>query len=144
MSDLESLLERVKAASGPDRMLDDALHWQFSDWNNIGGWWREHKVTGARERFSSGFSPEAFTASIDAALALVERVLPGFVLRVQTADPTCSEHSPYRKCEAILAPRLHNDEGWQIGIKVAYAPTPPLAILAALLTALIAQEREAA
>lgn len=67
MSDLSSLAARVAAATGPDRELDEAIgHWlweqSFKPW----------------ECFDYGKDGPGrpFTSSIDAALALVEKLLP--------------------------------------------------------------------
>jgi hypothetical protein len=62
---LASLLERVREAKGPDRELDYAIS-RFAD--------------GELARHSSLHLP--YTASIDASLALVERLLPGSMKRV--------------------------------------------------------------
>lgn len=58
--EIEALLERVKAATGPDRELDEAIRFYFDPVGSV---------------YYSESS--AYTASIDAALALVERMLPG-------------------------------------------------------------------
>lgn len=56
---IEELIGRLERATGPDREIDDAL------------------------RIAFGYPPKPwdYTASIDAALALVERVLPGWFWR---------------------------------------------------------------
>ena len=56
MTTIEALIERVKAATGPDRGLDEAL----------------------RAHFGYPPKPWNYTASIDAITALIERVLPGW------------------------------------------------------------------
>jgi hypothetical protein len=105
MSDLASLLEKVRSAQGPDRALD----WHVAD------------ATG-----HESFVP-AYTASIDAALALVERKLPGWRVAMYTDGEG--------KGPCCLA--LRGDEPVKANCQ---APTLPLAILAAMLTALITQE----
>jgi hypothetical protein len=109
LTDLQALLERVKAATGPDRELDRAID-DYFDPMHIG-------------------ALRPVTASIDAALALVERRLPRWNWIVSDRA-TC-----------VLRPANGKDENrsW-IQWREANARTPPLAILAALLTALIAQQ----
>lgn len=109
---VERLLERVKAASGPDRDLE---------------WDIQQALFGIEQTDFHG-TPR-YTASIDAALALVERVLPGswYVL----AKGRLSEAEPLYACELLLG----QDE--QLGI--AEGQNQPLAIIAATLTALIAK-----
>lgn len=68
----DALLKRVEAASGPDRELDDALSRALSGvkgaetdhWYDFWGVWT-----------SAGTTPH-YTASLDAAIALCEKVLP--------------------------------------------------------------------
>ncbi len=106
---LTELLAKVREAKGANYMLEieiaDAL--------------------GTHPRFSP---PPQFTASIDAALALVERVMPGCAMNAWI-DPTRPEP---RRCQADIFPEDHSFGG--------SAPTLPLAICAALLSALIARE----
>ena len=64
-----------------------------------------------------------WTASLDAAIALVKRVLPGATYEVTTTG--------MRPGASILA-------GAGIGAG-AYAPTPPLALLTAMFRALVAK-----
>jgi hypothetical protein len=139
MSDLESLLERVKAASGPDRKLDFAIFkalgvlvpasaepddediWQLGD-----EWCSE----------SCPYPDQEYTADIDAALALVEHCLPGWHWSIT---------GPYLKRRDYAAYLcLPHETSVDFPEADGRAATPPLAILAALLTALIAKEREAA
>src|SRR5438105_1932936 len=80
-TDLSALIERVEKATGPDRELDEALALAFG--------WRLREIvlvrtvlewerpTGFRLPIGTMADPPFFTASLDAALALVERVLPG-------------------------------------------------------------------
>lgn len=133
--DLANLLERVEKAEGADRELDARLFAalaardpdrlaaliaeradQFPD-RNV---WLE----GARD-----WQVKPYTASLDAALALVERKLPGWTWRLDSPD-TPSEPAFAR----LSGPERRSGVGW--------AKTPALALLAALLRALIAQETE--
>lgn len=145
-ADLNALLDLVRSATGPDREIDLALlHlWQpdhdalrtydasysveirdgvFSVWKRDGG-------------YSASIPFPRLTASIDAALALTERLLPGWVV------DDLSQNS-----------RLAGDPwGCQLGLYHGADPSKnmqalsghdfsdaPLAILAATLQALIAR-----
>lgn len=82
MNRLAELIERVERLTGPDNRIDgDIEYWvkfgPLSEWENIGGGWRRHKATGRQEKFDYGAPTPAFTASLDAAIGLTERVLPG-------------------------------------------------------------------
>lgn len=70
--DLHLLIAKLERADGPNGSLDAEIMWTFSEWRNLGGWWREHKITGTRERFTY-VEPAAFTGSLDAAVALAFR-----------------------------------------------------------------------
>lgn len=110
MSDLAELLVRVKAATGPDREIDRAI-----------------------ERLEHGpdvipFTP-AYTASIDAALALVERVLPGWFVDHMGADVAGSIGD--MKTFGWMVEISDGMTGYQ-----GQAPILPLAILLALIQAL--------
>ena len=132
---LKALLARVQRSAGPDRDLDEALMVlaYVKDRRHIGaqrddgyGRWYDVKddvwvdpVTDKWVTTSALF----FTKSIDAALALVERLLPGAYWSIDHTD----EGDPGKWYDV------------EIGQSFAQARTAPLAILAALLTALLAQ-----
>jgi hypothetical protein len=128
-SEIEGLLSRLEAATGPDRELDHRLQGILVNDGNFGHYaGLEEWVTAGME---FGWNTPAYTASIDAALALVERLLPGWRRRLE--EP-------------------HGDGGWRASLiwpdqedvvraKVAEAPTAPLAILLALFRALSARPR---
>jgi hypothetical protein len=111
--ELQSLLERVKAASGPDRELDRAFD--------------------RRDIFPVYGDHPQYTASIDAALGLVEKVLPGWAL-----------HSLQdMRGERYVVCALRNDRnepGTDLQRTWCDGKTRPLAILAAFLTVLIAEQ----
>lgn len=129
-ADLPSLLTRVQAATGPDRELDEAIgKWLWAKGYNPWDCFNYNK-----DRDVHG---KPFTSSIDAALALVEKLLPGWryamasvVLGKDEHDhvPWCGLAGPYSSCT------FNDHEG--------RATTPPLAILAALLSALIAKDKD--
>jgi len=122
MSDLASLLERVKAAKGPDRVLDADIY---------------RAVSGIGAGASVGWAVvPKFSLSIDAALALVERLLPNTCVLVGdykgVANPTFwGGKIQYAKGFASLS----IDDDAMSSFR-AHAETPPLAILAALLSSL--------
>lgn len=120
-ADLKALRGRLRAASGSDRELDIA----------VGGLWPNPPFNVSDKVFRNA-KPVCpfFTASIDAALALCERKLPGWGFVLTTNDDggflfeLCRNNTPGAgpDCEA---------------------PTAPLAILLALLEAMIGKETEA-
>lgn len=117
MSDLNELLERVKAATGPDRQLDYALFCHFAP-RDVASAWHPHEG-------------HQYTASIDAAVALCERLLPGWK----------ASHGEFSWSFGFQDERV-----WTCKLRYyrtkAHAPTLPLAILAGLLQALISQEQK--
>lgn len=150
MTDLPTLLERVKAASGPDRELDADIHlvFQSPSASTEAGRWRkpillerEHQRPGILEYVKiSGVSARpapTFTASLDAVIAMAERVLPGMHWRI---EKTCEYPG--------LAFRAHKYTGWcgDYGSpKREEGATPALALLAATIQAVIAEtEKEGA
>ncbi len=114
-SDLQALLSRIKRAEGPDRELDRAIYEATSRPPPAG--------------YRLGPTPASYTASVDASLALVERLLPGQALAVGTMkfDPP---GVPWCCIWTTGGDPKFNGSG----------ATPSLAILAALLTALLAKE----
>lgn len=90
MTDLTTLIARLEAATGPDRELDAEIAATFHyvhnmpDWvNNWSGKWEAAKSGRVYLMEDSGnrgpnFISDSFTDSIDAAVALAERVLPGW------------------------------------------------------------------
>lgn len=154
-----TLLQRSEKAEGPDRELDaivakELLGWKL--WRSKHGYW---DVTGPDgERFTTcvdpygpKFDPETgkknpdydkepvlwvedmgipeFSSSLDASIALVERVLPGWDWHVARLDD--NEFSA-----AVATWNNSEDSG------AAHAKTPPLALLTALLKALQHKETQ--
>ena len=144
MEKLTELKRRVDAATRPDRELD-ALLWAMADKRDVeivsNALYAKHRepphdvcVLGwidpgkHRRNFSmAAFSPPipSYTASIDAALELVGRVLPGKRRVILYTNPAHAEIC-----------KIGDWEGEQSADKDF---TPPLAILSALLAALIAE-----
>jgi hypothetical protein len=120
VTDLTELLERVKTATGSDRMLDLAIAQALNQpWQYTGE--PPQEIFCAR-----------FTSSLDAALALVERVFPAAHWATGTVpDAGWQDAKPgefYASTGAKWTER-HYGTG----------KTPALALLAALLSALAAQ-----
>lgn len=148
MTSIPSLIARVERAEGPDRELDAALYvalikpdqrpddlryfrlphisMDHMEMCAPGTYWLKQR-SGA-----SLLTAPTYTASLDAALALVERVLPGCVWVVG------------QDWGAILTPRgARASIGYgKIDIADVYAPTPTLALILALLRAMEAQAQE--
>lgn len=113
MTDIGALVKRVEAATGPDAFLDAHIRAALDMPATL-------PVTTECPNY---------TASIDAALSLVERVLPGYGLELYwgtvgaaaclASDATYSQHWSGSRC-----------------------PTPALAILGALLTALKSKQAQ--
>lgn len=129
--DIASLLERVKAATGPDRDLDRSI-WRHFNPRPAG---RVSDVV-LPQGFGKGALNDALdptpmlTGSIDAALALVERLMPDW--GVQTMSPAGGE---YAACNMWLPPPDGGPKAlWRRSS--GKSVTLPLAILAALLTSL--------
>jgi hypothetical protein len=127
MRDYGELIGRVKAATGPDRKLDAAILAAFPPEVMASDITVSERWDGMVEfKHSNGDTDSRwaayFTASIDAALALVERLLP---LRDHDYFRNSGRH---RFCLSIPGDHRFHVE--------AYGATAPLAILAALLSAL--------
>lgn len=134
MPDLRPLLDRIEKAEGPDRELD-LLIWvalvanpsKEYNWSD-GVWFKDHgeKDRGPYWR-ACDHTKEApfYTASLDAALALVERVRPGHWWSI--------EHVGGAPPAGFAKARIFTPE-------VAYSAsgsTPALALLSALIRSLI-------
>lgn len=117
---LEALLKRVEEAGGGSRDLDRDI-WQAFDAAAAGA--------------PHGEMPGTFyTSSIDAALALVERVLPGWTYALDNAGRTFHCELNSNTGRFLLQGDIERH---------ASAPAAPLAILIAMLHALIAQTEPA-
>jgi hypothetical protein len=137
---LQALLERVEGASGPDREIDAVLMAQFyrRGLRKLGvqesgpnGWryiksrcWVDPATNSAVTTAKHGLE---FTSSLDRALALVKRVLPG--AWIELSGPRKYLHIP------TPVPNYWRAECGCVG----WGATPALALLAALLKALLAK-----
>jgi hypothetical protein len=136
---LRSLLERCKAATGPDRELDAdiavALGHKITWRTSVGTmepypdihWQAPHYRAGLREPCP------CWSASIDAVVALIEIKLPGWdmELRRSSYGSFCSL-MPENVNESDKEEHCYADSN-------VFMPTLPLAMLCALLSALIAK-----
>lgn len=133
------LRERVAAATGSDRELDADLWWRFDErsseyYFNRGSMGLPQKRDHSKPmpvglgRCAVRAMAPAYTASVDAALALIERVLPD--------------------AKVFLVNWPGGDLAWAARLTRDYqdfrAPTPALALISALLAAVCSDERSAA
>lgn len=138
---LRALQERVRAASGPDIELDAAIDVAIFGGETV---WKTANYTMEQypasrrpsENHIGGFANEyvpRVTSSIDACVALVEKVLPGWhwdVARDNTAMVRDPEQSAFASADYVC---------WGNKVK-----SPPLALLYATLQALLQiEERKA-
>lgn len=138
ISTLEALLERVESCTEPDIELDAAIDIAMFGGETI---WKQANYTmemypasrrpnkSFRGGFENAYVPRV-TSSVDAALALMQQVLPGW---------DWSLH--YDNGEAIAGVQPPSEDGCDLPDNVP--PLPSLALLAATLRALIAQVKEA-
>jgi len=127
MTELEqckSVLADLEKAGGADPRLDHAISEIFSHLNSDG------LPTGFLQQFRVVWQKTPWTASLDATIALVERVLPGWEwIRKSPGTMTVYDPDIPEKTWAV-----HYD---------ARGATPPLALLTALFRAKIAQMEKA-
>lgn len=138
-SKLTELLDRVRDAAGPDRELDADV---FDIWGDghliwdLGEPLYLKRPAGAVRQ--TRYDVPRYTASIDAALALTERVLPGWHVTMATFHTDYG--GPY--ADAASTGYINNIDGHDDEFAESAGATIPLAILAAALTALIALEAQ--
>lgn len=114
---LSDLLARLEGATGPDRTLDSQV------WCAAHGYeWRQDRAV----------SDPAVTASLDQALALVEAVLPGEFIELSGPRKYLNIPAPVPNHWCASVGLTGSAHGW--------GAAPALALLAAMLRALIAQE----
>ena len=139
---MTTLLSRVLAATGPDRELDAAICVALMDVSDAEYFklgavkpsnahvdWRVDLVNDTGVVRS--MPPDHYTASLDAALALCERVLPG-------VSPAVGQNVHHIYWHARLSTLDEKDAPITAG--EASASTPALALLAAILKAMEARD----
>lgn len=156
-ADLPALLERVKAATQADRELDAALFnalvddsgriaFKVSNWSVEPGSrldrYHDGWLYGKGETDKYADNLPRYSASTDAALELVERLLPGWFVLFNTGSVAPGAGSKVdTRPRAELAEPIETKFGSGVGIRAqVHGATPALAILAALLSALISQQ----
>ena len=150
MSNISELLERVQNATGLDRDVDVAIMAACFDWAKAEPPYYAPHLLGdepiywhAPNWLQKRPCPN-LTDSIDAAVALVGRVLPLFAIFSLTYWPINPSNDPkhvYSSCEIYAV----KDDGWhnfQDGRWEGTGRTPALAILAALLMVLYTRGAE--
>lgn len=124
---LQALLERVENTEGHEPDIEDDIALTFE---TEAQYWDGDGELYVRRSPLIGWTPvPAYTASIDAALALVERVLPGSEIKLHINNP---ERDWQAACIRTKSLEMLCGE----------CATAPLSIIAALLKALILQPRE--
>lgn len=130
---LKGMLERVRRVTGPDRALDVRILAQLQQ----PGEWSGSDIEYACADPDRTCDPPRYTASVDAALALMDRVLPGAMWAAG-----CMEGGPF--CRLVYPTGVDNGWGHTVSMEQEGGPpTEPLAILSALLSAklgLLSQE----
>lgn len=129
LAHLRALRDRLGAAKGGDPSLDVRITAALAE----PGEWSEDDIEYACKDPRRTCDPKPYTSSIDAALALVERVLPGACVEV-TVNGTAQDGRKVAQAFIWLDAEDHGEYGecWQ-------AANGSLAILSALLSAQIAE-----
>ena len=146
MTDFTPLIERLENATKPDRLLDANIHWtmnpQAFDADAYGddehlkpsycyarsGW----ALNRADKAYLDSIPVPAYTASLDATIALVERMLPGWSISI-----TQNVHHGYWTCSLYKY-----NYGQIISFDARHDAKPTVALLLALFRALQAQETD--
>ena len=129
---LQALAERIAKASGPDRELDGMVWcaadgYEFVQWDGAGVVYRGDSRRGITHQPADHI--REYSASIDSALALVERLKPG-VFWLIGKGKTRSAEPPFG-AQLLFGTKEILGEG--------EAATAPLAILRALIAALLSE-----
>ena len=146
MTTLTNLIERVEAATGADRKIDAAI---CAALRIIPESERQPELAGDIEADGAAvvvwhkagsvrmlkYSPPDYTASLDAAIALVEKVLPdhGWFLRRDDTDANGRRAAPIYNA-ALLYP-----DALRVIAASGQRPTPALALCLALLKAKLSE-----
>jgi hypothetical protein len=137
---LAELREEVEKATGPDRELDALIVVELEGWTfqkfkgDSRPYWRTPKNSNQESWFMrENNGPPLYTASIEAAIALIEKMLTGENWQI-TSGATAIGSGPF---VMHYSARVFGETG----DNPAYdKPTPALALCSALLAALIAKE----
>lgn len=134
MSELTELLARIEAATGPDREIDldlALIHKPHLP--------REYWLDDELERLEFG-SHRRYTNSVDACIALIAEALPGWSWQIRVCTSGDGEVR-YTNARVWSHFNPRDDESPTYWAN-ASDETPVLALLAAILKALIAQETD--
>lgn len=99
MKELGELIARIEGLTGPDREADCEIAW-VTEWDtqgSHGGLWRDAYPSWRGDewrtnRAANNWGVPAYTASLDAAVALCERVLPGWGISLGINIKTYGAH----------------------------------------------------
>lgn len=129
MADMQELIARLEAAEGPDRALDREIGLRIDGWyETVDSHGECLMVNGDRYPDHPESEYPSFTESLDAALALAERVLPDWAWEIRLDRGGASvQAAPVWWMEGLAAP----DEG---GVSCD-GKTPALALCIAILKA---------
>lgn len=137
MADIAALRElkaKVNAATGPDRELDAQLSVHFGLMSaEHAEYWLEW-IAGLGGSCDAPVPPSPLTASMDAAVALVERVLPGWSWEARRSGTGDSGQA------MVWNPMTQPGTTQWESFRVTGCASPSLAILSALLAALAAKD----
>jgi hypothetical protein len=129
MSDtLKELLARVEAATGPDREIDAEL---------IRIVWRQDPTAW----IMTNTTIPAYTASLDAIIALVEKTLPGWLPGMVKKNSSRGAWECYVRNDEPLLSGYYAAKNPKARWLTGYGPTAPLGLLSALLQALISNSK---
>lgn len=139
LEQLKSLAERLEGLSGPDREVDALIESAFDpDWVPDTEW----KFGFVRNRGCPTWikSSATFTSSLDAAVALVERVMVPMLLDIEGSwKPRDRAVWPAWSVRWYPAAVDRNGKNWRA--VVGTGPTPAIALLRALVSAKIEEAR---
>ena len=141
MTDLTDLIARVEKLEGPDREVDDLIAVRVARMKPTTTY--GHEVLG-NLREAPNRSP-LYTASLDAALALVERVLPGWGGMVDFGALMCGAAVHSADLWSPVREVGETEDGFPVDIRDearGEAKTPALALILTLLRALQASEKQ--
>lgn len=126
---MQELLERVKAATGPDRDLDCAIFLALDDRRNDD-----------QKRVAPGYLAPSYTYSLDAALDFADRLLKPKLLEVSGGwNPSNPAEWPAWTVRWYPPHVAKDGRSWWAQVETAR--TPALALIAALLSAVIYEQQ---
>ncbi|MFU0504173.1 hypothetical protein [Pseudaminobacter sp. NGMCC 1.201702] len=120
------LIAKLEKLDGPSEILDEAI------WEAVGGWpEREWRSVNYMRLYGT-----PVTASLDAAIALVERVLPGWAWTIMAAKPLTSTRAGETVAKGPFTAFVNNSPRRPSEPDAEYegvGATPAIALLIALL-----------